>query len=129
MEAKNGLKNCSKENVFLSKGLQAAENSSIIFLTYMDDAEILHGLKKLDAEILHDLNFRLIHYFSYNNCMIVDVKSLFKYISLFSYSPPMKNLQKSQIFPLKSNRTPNLTLNFNRSKKLKKMRFNGTSPQ
>ena len=40
-----------------------------------------------------------------------------------------KNPQKSQIFPLKSNRTPNLTLNFNRSKKLKKMRFNGTSPQ
>ena len=36
----------------------------------MDDAEILHGLKKLDAEILHDLNFRLIHYFSYNNCMM-----------------------------------------------------------
>ena len=36
----------------------------------MDDAEILHGLKKLDAEILHDLIFRLIHYFSYNNCMM-----------------------------------------------------------
>ena len=41
----------------------------------------------------------------------------------------MKNPPKSQIFPLKSNRTPNLTLNLNRSKKFKKMRFNGTSPQ
>ena len=27
-------------------------------------------LKKLDAEILHDLIFRLIYNFSYNNCMM-----------------------------------------------------------
>ena len=36
----------------------------------MDDAEILHGLKKLDAEILHDFIFRLIYNFSYKNCMM-----------------------------------------------------------
>ena len=32
----------------------------------MDDAENLHGLTKFDAEILHNLIFRLIHYFYYN---------------------------------------------------------------
>ena len=36
----------------------------------MDDAEILHDLKKLDAEILHDFIFRLIYNFSYKNCMM-----------------------------------------------------------
>ena len=40
----------------------------------------------------------------------------------------MKNPQKSIIFMLKSNRTPNLTLNLNRSKNKIKICFNGTSP-
>ena len=44
--------------------------NSLLFLQRLYDAEILHGLRKLHSEILHELIFRLIHYFFYNNYMM-----------------------------------------------------------
>ena len=42
--------------------------NSLLFQQRLYDAEILHGLKKLDAEILHDHIFLLIHYFLTREC-------------------------------------------------------------